>query len=82
MSSTRCTLVPVAELASGCIDHGGMGRHYVRVHLIPPMNNPWIKRFAVLAIMFGFYGIGIAAGRDQALLAHHNHPACHPNLKP
>jgi hypothetical protein len=45
---------------------------------IPPMNNPWIKRFAVLAIMFGFYGIGIAAGRDQA----HNHPACHQNLKP
>jgi len=47
-----------------------------------PMNNPWIKRFAVLAIMFGFYGIGIAAGRDQATLAHYNHPACHPNLKP
>jgi hypothetical protein len=45
---------------------------------ISPMNNPWIKRFAVLAIVFGFYGIGIAAGRDQA----HNHPACHQNLKP
>ena len=46
------------------------------------MNNPWIKRFAVLAIMFGFYGIGISAGHDQATLAHHQHPACHPNLKP
>lgn len=46
------------------------------------MNNPWIKRFAVLTIMFGFYSIGIAAGRDQAVQAHHNHPACHANLKP
>jgi len=46
------------------------------------INNRWINRAAVIVIMFGFYGIGMAAGRDQATLAHHNHPACHPNLKP
>ena len=40
------------------------------------------NRVALLVCMFGLYGVGIAAGRDQATLAHHNHPACHPNLKP
>jgi hypothetical protein len=46
------------------------------------INNPWLNRCAVLVLMFGFYGIGIAAGRDEAKLAHYNHPACHTNLKP
>jgi hypothetical protein len=45
-------------------------------------NNLWINRFAALTLLFMMYGIGIAAGRDQATLAHHNHPACHQNLKP
>lgn len=46
------------------------------------LTNPWINRAALLVLMFMLYGIGIAAGRDQATMAHHNHPACHPNLKP
>jgi hypothetical protein len=28
------------------------------------------------------YGVGISVGRDQAVQAHHNHPACHQGLKP
>lgn len=46
------------------------------------ITNRWINRCALLVLMFMLYGIGIAAGRDQATLAHHNSPACHPNLKP
>lgn len=40
------------------------------------------NRAALLVLMFMLYGIGVAAGRDQAVQAHHNHLACHPNLKP
>lgn len=46
------------------------------------INNRWLNRCAVLAVMFMLYGVGVSAGRDQAAVAHHNHPACHPNLKP
>lgn len=46
------------------------------------INNPWLNRCAGLALMFMLYAVGIAAGRDQATLAHHQHPACHPGLKP
>lgn len=46
------------------------------------ITNPWLNRCAVLALMFMLYGVGLAAGRDQATLAHHQHPACHTGLKP
>lgn len=36
----------------------------------------------LLVLMFMFYGIGVATGRDQAAMAHHQHPACHQGLKP
>lgn len=48
----------------------------------PMINNRWLNRCAVLAVMFMLYGVGVSAGRDQAAVAHHNHPVCHPNLKP
>lgn len=40
------------------------------------------NHIAALVLLFMFYGIGIAVGRDQAVEAHHNHPACNRNLKP
>lgn len=46
------------------------------------ITNPWLNRCAVLALMFMLYGVGFAAGRDQAALEHRQHPACHLNLKP
>jgi hypothetical protein len=44
--------------------------------------NPWLNRFAALTLLFMMYGVGISVGRDQAVQAHHNHPACHQGLKP
>lgn len=44
--------------------------------------NPWINRAAALALLFMMYGVGVGVGRDEATLAHHQHPACHPGLKP
>lgn len=46
------------------------------------ITNRFWNRAALLALMFMLYGVGVAAGRDQATLAHQQHPACHPNLKP
>lgn len=46
------------------------------------ITNPWINRITVLVVMFAIYAAGYAGGRDQATLAHLNHPACHTNLKP
>jgi hypothetical protein len=46
------------------------------------MDNPWVNRITVLVVMFAIYAAGYANGRDNAVQAHHNHPACHPNLKP
>ena len=46
------------------------------------ITNRFWNRAALLALMFMLYGVGIAAGRDQATLAHNQHPACHPGLKP
>jgi len=46
------------------------------------ITNPWINRFAALALLFMMYAVGISVGRDQAAEAHHNHPACHQGLKP
>ena len=49
---------------------------------ITMITNPWINRFAALALLFMMYAVGISVGRDQAAEAHHNHPACHQGLKP
>jgi hypothetical protein len=46
------------------------------------INNPWLNRAAVLATLLMVYAAGYAGGKDQAIQAHHNHPACHANLKP
>ena len=44
--------------------------------------NPWANRFAALALLAMVYAAGYSGGKDQATMAHHNHPACHTNLKP
>ena len=46
------------------------------------ITNPWINRITVVVVMFAIYAAGHAGGRDQATLAHNQHPACHSNLKP
>jgi len=46
------------------------------------INNALWNRIALVVLMFMLYGIGIAAGRDQAVQAHHSHAACNTNLKP
>ena len=46
------------------------------------ITNRFWNRVGMLVLMFMLYGIGIAVGRDQAILAHHQHPACHQGLKP
>ena len=46
------------------------------------VTNPWINRITVLVVMFAIYAAGYAGGRDAAVQAHHNHPACNTNLKP
>jgi hypothetical protein len=46
------------------------------------ITNRFWNRVGLLVLMFMLYGIGIAAGRDAAMLAHHQHPACNVNLKP
>jgi hypothetical protein len=40
--------------------------------------NPWLNRFAALALLFMMYGVGVSVGRDHA----YSHPACHQGLKP
>lgn len=44
--------------------------------------NRFWNSVAALVLMFMIYAAGMAAGKDQAVQAHHNHPACHQNLKP
>jgi hypothetical protein len=46
------------------------------------ITNPWVNRITALVVLAAIYAAGYAGGRDQATLAHHNHPACHTNLKP
>jgi hypothetical protein len=46
------------------------------------LTNPWINRITVLVVMFAVYAAGYAGGRDQAVQAHQQHPACHTNLQP
>lgn len=41
-----------------------------------------LNRIAVLVLLMMVYAAGHAGGRDAAVQAHHNHPACHTNLKP
>lgn len=76
-------LVPVAALACGSIDHGGKGWHPVHVQHIPPMTtNRFWNSVAAVVLLFMIYAAGIAAGKDAVVQTHHNHPACHQNLKP
>ena len=44
--------------------------------------NPWINRISAVLLLAVIYAAGYSSGRDAATLAHHQHPACHPNLKP
>ena len=46
------------------------------------ITNPWINRIFALTTLLAIYAAGYSGGRDQATLAHHNHPACNTNLKP
>jgi hypothetical protein len=46
------------------------------------INNPWVNRITALVTLLAIYAAGYAGGRDQATLAHHQHPACNTNLKP
>jgi hypothetical protein len=46
------------------------------------ITNPWINRITVLVTLAAIYAAGYAGGRDAAIIAHQQHPACHANLKP
>lgn len=46
------------------------------------VTNPWVNRITVLVVMFAIYAAGFAGGRDAAVQAYNNHPACNTNLKP
>ena len=46
------------------------------------ITNPWVNRISALLLLCVIYAAGYSGGRDQATLAHHNHPACNTNLKP
>jgi heme A synthase len=44
--------------------------------------NPWAKRINVLLELCVIYLAGYSGGRDAAVQAYNNHPACNTNLKP
>jgi hypothetical protein len=46
------------------------------------ITNPWINRITALVVLLAIYAAGYAGGRDQAVQAYKNHPACNTNLKP
>jgi hypothetical protein len=46
------------------------------------VTHPIINRITVLVVMFAIYAAGYSGGRDQAIINHQQHPACHANLKP
>jgi len=46
------------------------------------ITNPWINRIGALVLLLVVYTAGLDTGRSEAAKAHHNHPACHQNLKP
>ena len=44
---------------------------------IPTMiNNPWINRAAAIVLLLCVYIAGVDAGRERAVEAHQNQPAC------
>ena len=51
-------------------------------HHTDMITNSWINRITAVVLLAAIYAAGHAAGRDAAVQAHHDHPACHPNLKP
>lgn len=46
------------------------------------ITNPWINRITALVTLAAIYAAGYAGGKDQALQAQQNHPACHAPLRP
>jgi TctA family transporter len=46
------------------------------------ISNLWVNRITALVVLAAIYAAGYAGGRDQSILAHHQHPACNTNLKP
>jgi hypothetical protein len=46
------------------------------------IHNPWLNRAAVIVALLCVYAAGYASGKDQAIQAHYNHPACHAPLRP
>ena len=46
------------------------------------INNPWVNRITAVVVLLAVYAAGYAGGRDQAVQAYNNHPACNTNLKP
>ena len=41
-----------------------------------------LNRAAALVLLAMVYVAGLDTGHRNAVQAHHNHPACHQNLKP
>ena len=52
----------------------------------PPRLSPWYGHLITVAVLLLVYAAGYSGGRDaslsDAIKAHQNHPAYHPNLKP
>lgn len=46
------------------------------------ITNPWINRISSLVLLAAMYAIGYSGGRDQAVQAYNNHPACNTNVRP
>jgi len=46
------------------------------------ITNPWVNRITALVVLAAIYAAGYAGGRDAAVQAHNDHPACHAPLKP
>lgn len=46
------------------------------------VTNPWINRITALVTLAAIYAVGYAGGRDAAIIAYQQHPACNTNLKP
>ena len=40
------------------------------------ITNPFVNRITALVVLLAVYAAGYAGGRDQATLAHNQHPAC------
>lgn len=46
------------------------------------ITNPWINRITALVILAAIYAVGYVGGKEQATIAHRQHPACFANFKP